>query len=150
MQLVREVRIQVHSAHAEGFQVAMERVVERWRQISGLFFEWDGSLTLAQPQSGWECHGNLYDSGERVQYLELQLRLSVLPAGGHPTSWRHPIKRLLLALLADTDALADADPAMMAGSEDSQLDDAIRIQRLPEFQFQSWTEFVNGSQAWNS
>lgn len=150
--MAREVRIQVHSAQISGFQVRMERVVEHWQQISGLFFEWDGSLTLAQPQLGWECHGNLYDSGDRVQYLELQLRLVASPGNEDGKPWVEALRRLLMGLLADdSDRLDHSDPSKKGKlDKDGRLDAGIRIQRLPEFQFQSWTEFVDSSDAWKS
>lgn len=54
---------------------SLEQVVGPMNQLSGLFFEWDGSLTWANQSEGWQIDGTVYDDGKQVQYVDLHGRI---------------------------------------------------------------------------
>lgn len=67
---------QAYVYHGQGNPLgrSLEQVVESMTQLSGLFFEWDGSLTWANQSEGWQIDGTVYDDGKQVQYVDLHGR----------------------------------------------------------------------------
>lgn len=53
---------------------SLEQVAEAMSALSGLFFEWDGSLTWANQAQGWQIDATVYDDGTQVQYVDLHGR----------------------------------------------------------------------------
>lgn len=43
--------------------------------LSGLFFEWDGSLTWTNQSEGWQINGTVYDNAVEIQYVDLHARV---------------------------------------------------------------------------
>ncbi len=53
---------------------SLEQIAQSMSSLSGLFFEWDGSLTWANQSEGWQIDATLFDDGQEVQYVDLHGR----------------------------------------------------------------------------
>lgn len=52
--------------------MTFERLAESLQTLPRLFFEWDGSFTLAGAKpASWQVEGMAYDAGNAVQYIDL-------------------------------------------------------------------------------
>ncbi|WP_236696693.1 hypothetical protein [Rhodopirellula islandica] len=68
----------VYGTDRGAFDVSMETVADRFDNLEGLFFEWDGSFTWANQAQGWQIDGTVYDNGQAIQYVDLHGRGSSL------------------------------------------------------------------------
>lgn len=100
---------------------SLEEIAQSMSALSGLFFEWDGSLTWANQTEGWRIDATIFDDGTQVQYVDLHGRAI------SAESCRFLNQRLedLMSTWGDTGEL--------------------RLMRLPQRQWQSLQDFAKES-----
>ncbi|TWT56031.1 hypothetical protein [Allorhodopirellula solitaria] len=64
----------VYLAQGQPLGRSLEQIAQAMSSLSGLFFEWDGSLTWANQAAGWQVDATIFDNGQEVQYIDLHGR----------------------------------------------------------------------------
>ena len=71
-----QFHLYLYGPNSGPIDASFEEAAERLEAIAGVSFEPDGSFGYRSPQRGAELFGMLYDAGGKLQYVDLQGRLS--------------------------------------------------------------------------